>query len=138
MKRITSFVEMVKMRSSIVDGCVLVFSSGYKATADRVRIIQGQMLFFTGASTNKESNAWFKNYIVSDKNDLPTYLWGDLDYEGLKILKQLKSNFLNLEAWKPGYEKMMGNIEAGNGHNTTEAGKEKQQDPLRIWLRIYG
>ena len=129
-ENLTSFVEMAAMRPSIVDGYVLIFSSGYKATADRVRSIHGQMLFFTGGSVNQQSNKWIKNYIVSEKNNLPTYLWGDLDFEGLKILKQLKLKFLNLEAWKPGYEKMMGNIEVGNGHNTSEAGKEKQQDPI--------
>jgi hypothetical protein len=60
---------------------------------------------------------------------IPVFFWGDLDYSGMAILRDLKAIFPNLEAWQPGYARMLARLNAGAGHLPDEAGKAGQLDP---------
>jgi len=55
--------------------------------------------------------------------------WGDLDFEGLSILRVLRNNFPLVTAWVDAYEVMIKYHLRGLGHSRHQANKEKQQKP---------
>jgi hypothetical protein len=61
--------------------------------------------------------------------EVQTFFWGDLDYAGMAILRELGAVFPGTRAWEPGYEPMVGALESALGHLPEEAAKERQDDP---------
>ena len=55
------------------------------------------------------------------------YLWGDLDWEGMRILATLRASFGDVEAWQPGYDPMRERLLAGGGHRPEAADKRGQR-----------
>lgn len=99
----------------------LVYASGFKATASRVR--------HPNTASVYPADEQFSRWLFSDRNDVPTYFWGDLDYSGMAILKALRASFTNLQAWEPGYRPMLADLLSGGGHYPQEADKEDQRRP---------
>jgi hypothetical protein len=103
----------------------LVFSSGFRGTAARLRKSGGCSVYYSRASAHLAIAA-FENKLFS-ANDVPVYFWGDLDYSGMAILSSLRSIFPSAQAWRPGYEPMLSRLRAGDGHSSAEGGKERQR-----------
>lgn len=107
----------------------LIQSAGFRAGAKRLRTLEGSSLYYSSQAAGKPGTrdrleAWFYKGV-----NLPVFFWGDLDYSGMAILRELKAVFPNLVAWQPGYAPMVARLEAGTGHLPEEAGKERQLDP---------
>ena len=49
----------------------------------------------------------------------------------MDILKELRVMFPQAQAWQPGYEALLGRLEAGESHAPDEAKKSGQNDPGR-------
>lgn len=127
----------------------LVYSAGFKLSAQRIRRREGVSLHFHSSSSLLTKDKFINYWYGEDDINWPVYFWGDLDYAGMDILGNLKRRFENIEAWKDGYEPMLELLLNGEGHTPEETGKEEQRDvestgcdyadeKLLPALRIYG
>ena len=103
----------------------LIFSSGFRGAAARLRRPNGCSAYYSRASS-PPAVAEFERMLFSSI-DVPVYFWGDLDYSGMAILASLRSIFPCAQAWKPGYEPMLLRLKVGDGHSPVESGKERQR-----------
>lgn len=108
----------------------LVFASGFKVSAKRLRSPEGASVYFAAHGSvedNKTSKflEWLRNGVK-----LPSWFWGDLDYSGMQILASLRAVLAGLEAWLPGYEPMLQSLVTGGGHLPESAGKSQQNEVL--------
>jgi len=127
-ENLETFYQASFSDNQVFENTLLIYSSGYKASAKRVRSPKGSKMFFspnTHLSDEMRSNfiAWFYRKIDSH---IRIYFWGDLDYSAMHILKALKINFPMIDAWELGYTKMVQSLENGFGHTPSMAKKEKQ------------
>lgn len=109
-------------------GLALVFASGFKGAAKRLRSATGASVYFAGhGSLADASSQRFLTWLVAGNENLPVRFWGDLDYSGMQILKSLRNSFKELEAWQPGYQPMLEALSSGHGHAPDAAGKINQK-----------
>lgn len=126
-----TFEALAAGRLLAADDHVLVFASGYKASARRLRQPGGCSVYFApdvvrdGLALVDAFLAW----LCSDDASRPVYFWGDLDFAGLDILRSLRGNIVQAQAWQPGYDALLDHLQAGESHGPEEAGKERQVDP---------
>lgn len=104
----------------------LVFASGFKGSAKRLRSPTGASVYFAahGAMDSLKTSkflGWLRNGVK-----LPSWFWGDLDYSGMQILASLRAVFDTLSAWQPGYLSMLSRLQHGEGHAPESAGKAGQ------------
>jgi hypothetical protein len=59
----------------------------------------------------------------------PCWFWGDLDFAGMQILKSLRSRFEGMEAWQPGYERLVTQLSRFGGYGAAAAEGKGQLDP---------
>lgn len=128
-ENLDTFYSAIESSNSIFDNFVLIYSSGYKLGAKRIRNRNGSKMFFTddcvfSIEGKKEFISWF--YFEKEMN-IDTFFWGDLDYSGIDILASLKSNFPNLRAWEEAYSRMIDALDFG--HPPIMAKKENQREP---------
>lgn len=109
----------------------LVYGAGFKGSARRLRTKEGSSLYFsldtmkTSGSLPDQLTEWLYR-----KPDLwPVFFWGDLDYSGMGILRELRHSFPEIAAWEDGYAGMLCALERGVGHSPEEARKAGQVDP---------
>jgi len=55
--------------------------------------------------------------------------WGDLDFAGMQILREIGRTIPATVAWRPGYSKLVALLEAGVCHEPEESAKLGQADP---------
>jgi hypothetical protein len=103
----------------------LIFSSGFRGAAARLRKSNGCSAYYSRASMPSAVST-FEGMLFSAV-DVPVFFWGDLDYSGMAILASLRTIFPSAQAWKPGYDPMLERLRAGDGHSPTESGKERQR-----------
>lgn len=116
--------ERLKNRDNLVDAA-LIFSSGFRGAAARLRKMGGCSVYYSRASDPVAMEA-FERGLFSTA-DIPTFFWGDLDYSGLAILASLRTIFPSAQAWRPGYDPMLARLTGGDGHSPGESGKERQR-----------
>ena len=128
-----TFESLASWRLDEARGFILVYASGYKASARRIRIAEGSSVYFSPRVF--EGNAalpWkFLEWLHSPDTARPVYFWGDLDFAGMGILKELRVVFPKVQAWKPGYEELLDRLLAGESHAPDEAKKSGQTDPIQ-------
>jgi len=133
------FIENQDSYNQAIDGfpktaknLALVYSAGFKLSAQRIRESEGVSLHFHCESDNnfkKQFIAWWYETISSDSAiHWPVYFWGDLDYAGMGILVALKQRFKSIQAWQEGYRPMLDMLIAGAGHAPEATGKQEQKD----------
>lgn len=114
---------------SICCNQILVYVAGFRGSATRIRQLEGVSLHYHGNSNptlqTRLENWWFQQ----EPENWPMYFWGDLDYAGMGILKALKQRFEELQAWQPGYSRMLKQLHKGSGHAAVMADKQAQIDP---------
>jgi hypothetical protein len=126
----TTFGILGRSDNSQVDGMALIYSAGYLASARRLTVRSNVDCYFdneNGANTGKSVRV---QDFLFEKGNLPSYFFGDLDYAGMGIIKAMRQNFPSLEAWAPGYARLMARLQAGDGHRPSSARKAGQKDPL--------
>lgn len=105
----------------------LVYMSGFKGAAQRIRSATGAVLHCCGPGAHNQA-ANFNDWWFARKNESwPTYFWGDLDFAGMQILRALRQRFEGVTAWQPGYSAMLDSINQGRGH--ARGGETLQSDP---------
>ncbi len=126
-----TFESLASGRLDEARGFVLVYASGYKASARRIRMSGGSSIYFAPRvfESNPALPQAFLVWLYSADTARPVYFWGDLDYAGLDILKELRVVFPEARAWQPGYDKLLELLVAGESHAPDEARKSGQMDP---------
>lgn len=135
-ENLETFHQATKSSNSIFNGLLIVYASGYKASAKRVRKENGSSVFFTEnclLSNEAKQNILDWLYLKNEKA-IEVFFWGDLDYEGMGILDALREQFENIKVWYKGYLPMIEALENNFGHSPYMAGKEKQRE-VNITLR---
>lgn len=105
----------------------LVFASGFKSGAKRLRSKNGASIYFAshGVLSLEDTNKlllWLRGGM-----EIPSWFWGDLDFAGMEILATLRQTFPSVEAWKLGYASMLAILKRGGGHEPDVAGKSQQR-----------
>lgn len=128
-ENLDTFYSAIKSSNPIFDNFVLIYSSGYKVSAKRVRNRNGSKMFFTDdCAFSNEGKKDFISWFYSEKEmNVNTFFWGDLDFSGIDILASLRFNFPNLRAWEEAYSKMLNALDFG--HSPILAKKENQREP---------
>jgi hypothetical protein len=116
--------ERLKSRSDFGD-LALIFSSGFRGAAARLRKTGGCSVYYSRAST-PEAIVAFESVLFST-TEISVFFWGDLDYSGMAILCSLRATFPAAQAWRPGYDPMIARLKSGDGHSPVESGKERQR-----------
>lgn len=121
-----TFEQATRDTSGRFSRLALVFASGFKGSAKRLRSPTGASVYFAAHGTVEDLKTgkflgWLRNGVK-----LPSWFWGDLDYSGMQILASLRTVFAGLEAWPPGYEPMLRVLVGGGGHLPESAGKSQQ------------
>ncbi|MFZ2406451.1 MAG: hypothetical protein WAW41_15050, partial [Methylobacter sp.] len=116
-ENLVSFDRATRDVSGRFAGLALVFASGFKGTAKRLRLETGASVYFAAhGSLATAAGRRFLDWLFAGSGELPAWFWGDLDYSGMQILKSLRNSFDGLEAWQPGYQPMLEALSAGKGH----------------------
>jgi hypothetical protein len=136
-ENLVSFEQATRDTSGRFGGLALIFASGFKGAAKRLRTKTGTSVYFAGhGNLSTQSNQRFLSWLFDDDESLPTWFWGDLDYSGMQILKSLINSFKDLDAWQLGYQPMLEALSAGQGHAPEESGKTNQK-PVDSTGSIY-
>jgi hypothetical protein len=136
-ENLVSFDLATRDKTGRFSGLALVFASGFKGTAKRLRSATGASVYFAGhGSLAGAASQRFLNWLVASSETLPVWFWGDLDYAGMQIIKSLRNSFDELEAWQPGYQPMLDALLTGNGH-APDAAKKANQKSLDVTGSFY-
>jgi hypothetical protein len=110
-------------------GLALVYASGFKGSAKRLRMPGGCSLYYAGAGVlGGEIQLLFEKWLFGSANPAnPAYFWGDLDFAGMRILAAMRATFPRLTAWEPGYALMLQELLDGRGHSPEAAEKAGQR-----------
>lgn len=126
-----SFERAIRDASPAYEGLAVVFASGFKASAKRLRTREGASLFYARAGALTDGAvAAFEAWLFGRRAELPVAFWGDLDWSGMRILKTLREAFGDVTAWQPGYAPMLQHALTGNGHQP-EAADKRGQAPVK-------
>lgn len=126
-----TFESLASGRLDAARDFILVFASGYKASARRLRSPGGSSVYFAPRvlTSNVELPGKFLVWLYSASTDRAIHFWGDLDFAGMDILKELRVVFPEAQAWKPGYDALLDRLYLGESHAPDEAKKSGQNDP---------
>jgi len=107
----------------------LVYASGFKGSAKRLRMPGGCSLYYAGTGAlGGEIKMLFEEWLFGSADSAsPVYFWGDLDFSGMRILAAMRSTFPRLTAWESGYTLMLQELLAGRGHSPEAAEKDGQR-----------
>lgn len=127
----TTFISLVKGKFAPAASSALIYSSGFKASASRIREENNSFQTYTLGSDGSNAKKNFENWLLGKKGTLTSYFWGDLDFSGAQILKSLNVAFPGTLSWRPGYQPMLDVVRNGGGHPPLMAYKELQEDPIQ-------
>lgn len=131
-ENLVTFESMADSRQPEWAKAALVYASGFKGTAKRLRTQQGSTLYWRDTASETDQLAfsdWL--YARDDATQQSTVVsfFGDLDSAGMQILAHLRQSIPNCGAWRPGYEELLSLLQTSRGHRPESAGKEGQTDP---------
>jgi len=108
----------------------LVFAAGFRGSAARARSRSGSLLHYAGPGRTDFAERfdawWYDNGPAFGSS----WFWGDLDFAGMQILKSLRDRFEGLDAWPPGYESMLVQLQMKGGYGARMDDSKGQVDPI--------
>lgn len=122
-----STVAAVK-KSKLIHTTAVVYSAGYRASASLIRQSENTQ-FVTINHVNSATYSAFSDWWFSKKQHVAVYFWGDLDFDGMGILKSLRGQFTNAQAFKPAYRKIMHYHQNGIRYKPKHKANAGQTDP---------
>ncbi len=110
-----TYTAATRGKPAQVQGQALVYASGFRSSALRIRTRSGALLHYAGADDARSTfdRWWFEAGLPPG----PCHFWGDLDFAGMQILKALRQRFGDVAAWRPGYEPMLAVLRASGGYH---------------------
>lgn len=133
-ENLACYAACVRGRVSAARSHAIVYASGYRTAARRIRQPDMAIVSFDPAG-HRASEPDFLGWLQKGQGTAPTLFWGDLDYAGIGILRELNAGFPGTVAWQPGYAPMLVAIERGEGHLPEEGDKRGQEDPGLVGCR---
>jgi len=131
-ENLVTFESLAERRQPEWANTALVYASGFKGTAKRLRTPQGSTLYWRDTANETDQLA-FRDWLYArdDTTQQSTVVsfFGDLDSAGMQILAHLRQSIPNCGAWRPGYEALLSLLQTSRGHRPESAGKEGQTDP---------
>jgi hypothetical protein len=113
----------------------LVYASGFRSSAERVRAPGGAVLHFAGPGARGGDGSGvdrFESWWFGQEPPLAPgscWFWGDLDFAGMQILKTLRARFGEVSAWQPGYAPMVAELRKERGYSVGAGARRGQVDP---------
>jgi hypothetical protein len=127
-----SFEQATRSSHPAFSKLALVYASGFKGSAARLRNPQTVSLYFSHKGELGGDRAdYFGSWLFVKNIEIPVWFWGDLDWSGMRILAAMRSNFPNMQAWPLGYAPMLQSLLDGHGHSP-EAAEKTGQKPLEL------
>jgi hypothetical protein len=114
---------------SQAQGLALVYASGFRSSAQRIRTRTGALLHYAGDGAAERRAAFERWWFEAGEPAGPCYFWGDLDFAGMQILKSLRQRFGEVTAWRPGYEPMLDVLRREGGYRGGDESRG-QIDPV--------
>lgn len=132
-ENLDTFVAAIESGNPIFSNTVIIYSSGYKASAKKIRDRRGSRMFFEMdcCFSDKGKHKFLSWFYRESREDVESFFWGDLDYSGIGILIALRERFPDIAAWEPGYRQMVTMQQDDGGHTPEMAKKEKQVQPCK-------
>jgi len=129
-ENLMSFEQAMRSKGQAFSKLALVYASGFKGSAARLRTPEAVSLFFSHkGELGGDRLDYFDSWLFGKNIALPVSFWGDLDWSGMRILAAMRNNFPAMQAWEPGYQPMLQSLLAGQGHSP-EASDKKGQRPI--------
>lgn len=130
-ENLMTFEQACRAVDKAFAGLALVYASGFKGSAKRLRMTGGCSLYYAGTGAlGGEIKLLFERWLFGSADPVrPVYFWGDLDFAGMRILAAMRSTFPRLTAWGPGYALMLQGLLDGLGHSP-EAAEKAGQRPI--------
>ncbi|QEI06720.1 hypothetical protein FXN63_13435 [Pigmentiphaga aceris] len=125
-----TFERALRSHSPSFSRLALVYASGFKGSAKRLRSLDTCSLFYSQFGTKDTPvSDRFENWLLTSTSAdaAPTWFWGDLDYAGMRILAAMRASFPQIQSWKAGYAPMLRHLEEGHGHHPEAADKTGQK-----------
>ncbi len=137
-ENLMTFEQACRAADKTFSGLALVYASGFKGSAKRLRMPDGCSLYYAGTGAlGGEIKQFFEEWLFSSAAmESPVYFWGDLDFAGMRILAAMRSTFPRLTAWEPGYALMLNELKNGMGHSP-EAAEKAGQRPIERTGCLY-
>ena len=126
-ENLDTFNSCCDSNTKVLDNMLLIYSSGYKTSAKRIRERSGSKMFFSNSEIIENKNEFISWFYKENNLDFRTYIWSDLDYAGISILNSLKVNFTDLKAWEIAFDAMNKNLNKDLAHSPQMASKDKQK-----------
>lgn len=131
-ENLATFEIMAARHQSEWAKVALVYASGFKGAAKRLRTPQGSTLYWRDSTAETDRRTFREWLYLSDaatqKSTIVNF-YGDLDSAGMQILAHLRQTFPDCRAWRPGYEVLLSWLHTSRGHRPDSAGKDGQTDP---------
>lgn len=126
-----NFEQATRSSSSQLSGKAIVFASGFKGSAKRLRD-DASIFYSQRGELDARARVKFEQWLsrVNVASSVPGYFWGDLDWSGMRILSAMRGSFPTMTAWQPGYSPMLEALLLGGGHSP-EASDKVGQVPLK-------
>ena len=116
-------------RSPMGSRLAVVYSAGYRSSANLIRE-RGHSQFVTINQVQPNQYHQFCDWWFSEQQDIDVLFWGDLDYEGMSILKTLRFKFFNARSFKAAYQGVLDYHSRGVSHPFHHGNKGRQTDPM--------
>lgn len=127
-ENLMTFEQATSSTSGAFKRLALVFASGFKGSAQRLRLPEKSSLYYSQrGELDGSARTRFECWLQTGDPDLPVHFWGDLDWSGMRILRAMRSSFPSLTAWEAGYGPMRQALLRGEGHSPEAAEKQGQQ-----------
>ena len=123
-----TLIEALK-QSSKTQSTAIIYSAGYRGSAGRIRDMGHSQFLYINVDSSSAHAQFYDWWYRRRKLQIHCYFWGDLDFEGISILRTLRNNFPEIQAWRQAYSLMVDFHNQGLGHLPQQAGKEKQPQP---------
>jgi hypothetical protein len=111
------------------DQLAVVYAAGFRGAAARVRSLDGALLHYAGPGATAGKAAFERWWYEGGAAPVQCWFWGDLDFAGMQILKALRNRFEGLQAWRPGYEAMLEQLQLYGGYRPAMDEARGQVDP---------
>lgn len=128
-ENLDTYHQLIQQRCDITQTVAIVYASGFRLTASRIRE-QGGVSLHQALQSQGDSQPFFDWWFGKAEQNLTCFFWGDFDFSAMGILKLLRHQFNSMQLWQPGYQAMQQQVEAGNAHPISLREKSGQNDPI--------
>jgi hypothetical protein len=137
-ENLMTFEQACRTAEKSFAGFALVYASGFKGSAKRLRMPTGCSLYYAGmGALGGEMRLLFEEWLFGCFDpESRVYFWGDLDFAGMRILAAMRSTFPRITAWEPGYSLLLQELQNGRGHSP-EAAEKAGQSPIEQTGCLY-